>query len=754
MSQTSDQRSFLWKVISILSLFLGSILVAYTTARLTHGPFPLSLLKITKIILGIGLILIGWVTGLPKSRQAVYDWLIASAQPGSPLRSFFRAFLFPAARVQGYPRHLRILLTVAMFAGISLTIVALTWALSSPHHMSLAALFLHRWRVMGTGGIVLAFMSGVLRYGEKAPRTRDWPKPMEIIFLFCLALVVTATDIYFSRKIGLLAFPPYYDGVQYMLDAKNAFLHLGLWKVHPITFANITFGNRYPVWQGLMVLNFVLFGEGEWQSYAARFWPTFVISLAVFWVVRRRIGAGGAWAAAILTSMLPTVSVNLQAAAAGHHNVSHGYLSDLRPDLLFAAFLLCAVVLLVERAHALDETTAVLSGACAALAVLTKSSALGALLLAWCLAAGYVFTLNRRNLKHVLQMADWALLSFIILLLPWALAGGLAMTLGYIRNVLTVELPLYSNPHATLKSELTYYWTLFSPHMGTLGLVLLFTGAAAFLFLFIRRKQRSGSIGPLFCYMVIGICLYALVSTSLAKNYFLALPCYLVLWVFSLGSMAVAISALPAWKTTFSWIFVLASLVYAGLIGIQGYRNLHQWSRQELQEGPYNQIVMRQIAYDLSKILSHQDSFMWTPEYGSPSTFLYYMPQRQDELPEVVGLDAMASPPPEQYGQECIEPAKAVLLLRGDIEKFNALGMGAVSPLNYPYFRAAAAWVRRPGSTHHLLRTYHFFGGDNNPELTVDLYVKNSAAPNPAAPNAQDQTVEKRGKKPKKHPGV
>jgi len=496
MSQTSDQHTFLWKIISLFSFVLGAILVAYSAAHLRRGPFPFSLLKITKIIVGIGLILIGWLAGSSKKRLAVYGRLIALAEPGSSLRSLFRAFLFPPDRVQGYPRRLRILLTAAMFTGISLTIVALMWALSSPHHMSLVAVLLHRWRVMGAGGIVLAFMSGVLRYGKKAPRAWDWPTPIEIISLFCLALAVTATDIYFSRKIGLLAFPPYYDGIQYMLDAKNAFLHLGLWKVHPVTFASVTFGNRYPVWQGLMVLNFALFGEGEWQSYAARFWPTFMICLAVFWVVRCRIGAGGAWAAAILTSMLPTVSVNLQAAATGHHNVSHGYLSDLRPDLLFAAFLLCAVVLLVERAHALDETTALLSGACAALAILTKSSALGALLLAWCVAAGYVFVLNRRNLKHVLQMADWALLIFIVLLLPWALAGGLAMTLNYIRNVLTVELPLYSNPHATLKSELTYYWTLFGPPHGNFGVGVVVCRRGLFFIFACSKKTKFREYRP------------------------------------------------------------------------------------------------------------------------------------------------------------------------------------------------------------------------------------------------------------------
>jgi hypothetical protein len=132
------------------------------------------------------------------------------------------------------------------------------------------------------------------------------------------------------------------------------------------------------------------------------------------------------------------------------------------------------------------------------------------------------------------------------------------------------------------------------------------------------------------------------------------------------------------------------------------------------------------MSHDLSKILTHNDTFMWTPEYGSPEAFLYYMPQAQDEVPGVVPVDAMIFPPAEQYTREFIEPAKAVLVLRGDIEKFNDLGMGVVNPANYGYFRAAAAWVRRPGSSHHLLKTYRFFGGDNNPELTVDLYVRDS----------------------------
>jgi hypothetical protein len=611
-----------------------------------------------------------------------------------------------------------------MSVGVLLTIAALISALTSSYQLGLPAQFLHRWRVMGVGGIVLGLTAGILGRGKRAQHGMDWLRPADVGLLLCLALVATAVDINLSRKIGLLAYPPYYDGVQYMVDAKSAFLHLGWWRTHPISFAHTTFGNRYPVWQGLMVVNFVFFGQGEWQSYAARFWPTLIICAVVFWVVRRRMGAVGAWTAALVTALLPTISVNLQAALAGHHTMTHGYLADLRPDLLFAAFLLASVAVLVERASAFDESAALLSGACAALAVLTKSSAMGALVVAWCVAGLYALLVNRRNLLHTLQMTLWALLMFSVLLLPWALAGGIGIATDYIRSVLTVELPFYSNPHATFKTESTYYWKLFGLHVGTVGLVLLFSGTIVFFFLLVQKKQDVHHKGRLLAYLTIGISLYVLVSLSPAKNYFLGLPCYFILWVFSLASLALALASLRLWQPGFSWMFLSACLLYAGLTGIQGYQNLRRWSKQELQEGPYNQNVMRQMASDLNEILSHRDRFMWTPEYGSPSTFLYYMPRAQDELPEVVGVDAMVDPLPDQYAREFIEPAKAVLVLRGDIEKFNDLGMGAVNPANYPYYRAAAEWVRRPGSSHHLLKTYHFFGGENNPELTVDLYVK------------------------------
>ena len=714
MTETGENQRFR-RIVSILILVSGLFLAIYTVARLRHGPFPFSETKIVKVIIGLCLALLGWIVKVPQKPELVYRSLLN--------------FLLPPVREQSYPRAVRMLLTFLMCMGISMTI----WGVSK-HFAGVGAGFLHRSPEMVLGGLVLALTAGVLRYGRKSVcRSVDWPKPMELFLVFGLALAVIATDIYFSSKIGLLAYPPYYDGVEYMLHAKMTFLQLGLWKLHPITLANMIFANRYPLWQSLMILNFEFFGEGEWQAYAVRFWPTFLILLAVFWVVRHRVGTVGAWAAVVFTSLLPTLNLNLTAAATKQRSTFHNYLTDLRPDLLFAAFLLCAVVLLVENARSFEEATALLSGTCAALAVLTKASASGALLLAWCIAWGYVFIIHRRNWRNVLPMAAWALLAFTVLLLPWALAGGAEMTFQYVRAVMTTELPLYSNPHATLRTEMTYYWNWFEPHMGLIGLACFGSGAVAFLVLLTKKGLRECETSQLLAYLVAGAALYGLVSASLAKNYFLGLPCYLLLWIFSLSSLAIVINMAQAWKSRLTRGLTAIGVVYASFVGITGYYNLLHWPSYELQEGPYNRAVMREIAGDLRKILSDDDTFMWMPAYGSPSTLLYYMPMPKGRLPQSIPMDAETDPSPDQYAQEFMEPAKAVLLYREDIEEVATFCY--VHPANYPYFRAVAKWIHRSGSSHHLFKSYRFFGNGDNPGqrgLNVDLYVRDSTAVNPS----------------------
>jgi len=204
----------------------------------------------------------------------------------------------------------------------------------------------------------------------------------------------------------------------------------------------------------------------------------------------------------------------------------------------------------------------------------------------------------------------------------------------------------------------------------------------------------------------------------------LALPCYLVLWIFSLSSLATAINLMRSWKIGLSSAVLGTALLYAGFLGVDGYRSLARWPSYELQEGSYNRAVMQEIARDLRKVLSNDDSFMWMPAYGNPATLLYYMPDQQGR-PTAVAMDAMTDPPPREYVKKIVEPAKAVLVYREDIEKVAVFTY--VHPANYSYFRATAAWVRRPESSHHLFKSYFFNSGSNNPGshgFMVDLYIK------------------------------
>src|SRR5205814_6488250 len=255
MTEKQKNRVFLLKTGSLLTLVLGLFLAAYTAIRLGHGPFPFSEAKIVKIILGICVAVTSWFVRSQKTQQLV----------NRMVRGFLRmvrGFLFPVRHDGSYPRSLRGLLSFFMFTGICMVL----WAMFASS-ARWDAQFLRRSHEMALGGAALALTSGILRYGRKVPGgTADWPKPLEVLSMFGLALAVIATDIYFSGKVGLLSYPPYYDGVGYMLEAKKAFLQLGLWKQHPVAFANMMFENRYPVWQALMVLNFELFGDGEWQA--------------------------------------------------------------------------------------------------------------------------------------------------------------------------------------------------------------------------------------------------------------------------------------------------------------------------------------------------------------------------------------------------------------------------------------------------------------------------------------------------------
>jgi hypothetical protein len=488
---------------------------------------------------------------------------------------------------------------------------------------------------------------------------------------------------------------------------------------HPLRFAHMVLGNRYPVWTTLMAANFGVFGVGEWQSYAVRFWPTLVILMAAFWVVRRRLGPVGAYGAAMFTAFLPTLSVNLRSAAFRHQIFPRGYLADLRPDILFAAFLMLSVVLMIEHIHSFDEWTALLCGVSAALAVLTKTTTISAVFLACGTAAVYVLFMNREHFRQTLQIMLWAVLAFTILLLPWLLLGGLETTIVYVREILTSQLSRYSDAHPTLRSQSAYYWFWLLKHMG--WTTVIFAAAGSISLFSAKMKLRKASIDQSLVYGLIAAVLYLLVCASPLKNDFFGLPAYLVLWIYCWVALASSLTV-SGFANKLSWCILSLAIIIAGMLGIEGVRGIQIWKGHEFEEGQQDRAAFHQIATDLRQLLSNEQSFVSMPAYGDPATLLFYMPEKDREFPYAPFISGTDAPPIQEVIRRVVEPAKAVLVYaNGDKARGWAEGFAEE---DFPYYRAIAAWVRRGGSSHHLKKTYDLYPDRAGQRSVVELYVR------------------------------
>jgi len=553
-----------------------------------------------------------------------------------------------------------------------------------------------------------------------------------------VALAITALDVHFSRQLGLLAHPPYYDGIAYLVDAKSLFYQLKQWWVHPRSLMYALVGNRVALWQALMLLNFLVLGEGEWQAYATRFWPTFLLLLLIMWVIRRRGDARMAVTAVVFTSLLPTISVGLRSSTWEYFTgrVTFGlewYLADLRPDLLFAVLLLWAVVPLIEHACNLDRRTLLVSGVSAGLALLAKPSASPMLLLAWGLGISYVLVVRWRKLQStILLICLWTLLPFGIMVSPWALAGGAKWVVEYYHQNLIVGRNIYSNPHATLLSEATYYWKLFQFHMGHAeGWVGLGVGLLALAITW----RRTGHIDKrLLSYLALSAVLYGLVSATPNKNFFVGLPYYLLLWLFSWAALATIVKT---WihsnrNRTVIWILPLVLCLYVGAIIGGGFYALQNWPVEERGVGPGNRAVTLQIAQDLKGILVASDCFTYLPAFGYPAALQYYMMDMEGATPESTPIDVFTPMTTAQFIENEVSRCKAILVYLEDVQEVSEFFF--VPPVRWPYLRAIAEWVRMPDNGYAIYKTYYIsvapfsrsyqLGENDRRTFTIQLYIK------------------------------
>ncbi len=550
-----------------------------------------------------------------------------------------------------------------------------------------------------------------------------WPTSREIALTVVLASIVTAIDIIISMQIGLLARPPYYDGIAYVMNAKSMFYQMNQFQFDLLHVDSFLFWYA-PLWQALMVLSFLLLGEGEWQAYSARFWPTLLLLLLVAWVVRRQGGGRVAWVAVIFTSMLPIVSVNLR--TSNYFSPSYSflgwYLGDQRPDFLFVMLLLWAVVPLIERVHRLDRLTWFLSGLFAGLALLAKSSELPLLGFVLGLTAAYVFLINRSQLAATIMKSLWSLVPFMAMLLLWALKGGLEwLNEYYYANLIGPGRALYSNPNATFLSEAIYYWKLFPDHIGQveswtmLGIGL--TLAAVTLW---KGKRHTDS--RIICYLGLSLAIYVLVSAIPNKNYFIGIPYYLLLWLISWITLAPLLKKWSARSRMKKWILVLVLCTYVGFNLVGGLYGLYNWPVWEQRAAEHNKHATQQIAADLRALLRNNDLFISAPAFGYPNALQYYMIDSKGKCPNTFNL--YISKPPDQVIRESISNCKAILVYEQDIDE--VARFASVPAPARPYWQAIAEWVRDPQNSYELFKKYDFFFYDAH-RLTMNLYVKRSS---------------------------
>jgi uncharacterized membrane protein (DUF485 family) len=565
---------------------------------------------------------------------------------------------------------------------------------------------------------------------------------IKLVFLATvLAFIVTLVDTYFSTQVGLLAYPPQYDGIGYVLQAKSYFCQLRQPAAQSTTIvASMLSSSTAPFWETLILLNFLILGVGEWQSYTVRFWPTFLLLLLV---IRGTYGRGRVtWLAVVLTSLLPTISVNLRASVLelawkSLPNVvgwtfDWPYLADLRPDLMFSVLLLWALVPLVKDAGHPDRLTWLISGAFVGLAILTKTSASATLILAWILAGIYVIMLNRHNLRVALSGALSSLIPFGLLLGPWVLAGGAYYTIAYVYTMtLGSQHALWLNPNPGLLSNLTYYWNLYPIHMGALeGWGVLTIGLVLFARSFVKGNDRCKIIA----YLGIPLVLWLVVSFTPDKNYFLGLPYYLFIWLFSWIILAPFLQA-HASRRVLGLLMIVIICAYTGFYALGGIYSIEALPAEERLEAASNRQVVMIIAANLRSFLNDGDCFIWAPAYGIPATLQYYMMDNRGDYPKTIS-DYPLTETPAQFIDRYVRNCKAVLSYEQDIQVVARYFW--VSPLYVPYLRAVSKWVREPANSYELVTKYLLLTPDGS--LTLDLFVKHNE-PNLVTGNQQFLTT-------------
>lgn len=556
-----------------------------------------------------------------------------------------------------------------------------------------------------------------------------WPGIQVILGCSSVAAIAVAVDTYFSAQEGYLSRPPDYEGIGYMQFARIAYLLLR--HLH-VKRALTELNSIAPLWTYLQTLQYFIVGDGTWQAFTVRFWPVALLLILVYWIVRARATREMAAAAVAITALLPMISAGVRSSSweflSGWANYPENWgLDDLRPDFLATVLILWSIASLAEHHRAPRRSAYLMSAAFAAAAVVTKPSTAPFALAAWALALGLIW-LWRRG-AATLRLTALAVSFLVILLIPWAIAGGGVVAAISRFYEAAVKYRAAYSASVYLPERITYYLVRLPSQLGQVEVTVVIIGSLFLTIMMLRRRLDRAEM------TYAGLAAFFYVAFSIPANKdpnigeWISLP----VWIFFLAGASRFLAATWPGKVRHASPALLAAVgVYVFLAYSLGLFALENWPANERGSNSQLRTVTTELAQELGRHVSANDCFTYAPGPGWPASIEYLLMDSNGAAPINTPIDV---DPTTTTIDDYVLSAKAcpaVIVYREDIAQVAQVFFTPV--VRQKYLRALAEWVRRPDSGYALDRTWfftdlvpggpHTLGHYQGVSLTVDLYLR------------------------------
>jgi hypothetical protein len=275
-------------------------------------------------------------------------------------------------------------------------------------------------------------------------------------------------------------------------------------------------------------------------------------------------------------------------------------------------------------------------------------------------------------------------------------------------------------------------------HTGALGPLLI---AGICLVLLIALAMRRPLDRTLLGYVAAAVGWYLLVSAVPAKNPFLGLPSYVILWVASLAALTHGIRRSSSGRTAAVGGIVVC--IVALWIPAQAVSFLIRYRNDPPSSTTAHKSVLRQVARDLTAHIKPGDVFSGGDWYDYSAKISYYSIDEtgRQMYPEVWPLGRGPGDIDDYITSRVARRAVAVVWREdmADVRRIVARAWQAQNvappeayplemyrPEMYEYYRVLNRWLNREGSPYRLVHEYDlpFSAGQT---LTLQMYARSAA---------------------------